>query len=191
MIKPVMATALACWALTTGPALAEEMSSVYTQLDLDKCRIVKRFSEGGGATWTCKGFAGMPVRVSEGDLRYFVSFGPRADQQRAARQTLSPFNTIHTKLEWRIEEREGHKRPVATILRYFWQMDDAKGETLVVSRLGPENACHVAYIRADGNPDANQMARDIADARTDSFDCAKGEPERIGNEAFVGSIPRQ
>jgi len=182
---------MAWWVPAAGPAAAAEISSVYTSLDLDKCRIIKRFAEGGGASWACKGFAGMPVRVSEGDLRFFVSFGPRADKQRAARQTLSPFNTLHTTLEWRIEEHEGHKRPVATILRYFWDMDGKKGETLVVTRLGPEDACHVAYVRADGNADANQMARDIADTRADGFDCAHDEPERIGPAAFVGAIPRR
>ena len=190
MPKSVWIAAAAAFFAAT-PASAGQFTSTYTSLELEKCRIVQRFSDGGGgATWSCPGFAGVPVRVSEGDLRFFVSFGPRAEEQRAARQTLAPFNTIHKTLEWRLQERDGHTRPVATILRYFWDMDGTKGQTLVVTKLGAKNACHVAYVRADGNPQANEIARDVADTRTEKFDCVKGEPERIGNAAFVGSIPR-
>ena len=183
-------TPLLALAATATAAAEPTVSSAYTPLDLDNCHIVKRFAEEGGSQWSCQGFGDLKVRVSEGDLRYFVSFGPRADEQRAARQTLAPFNKIHNMLEWRIEERDGHRRPIATILRYFWEMDGKKGETLVVSKLGRADACHVAYIRADGDPQANALARSVADARTDGFDCAKDEPERIDNAAFVGSIRR-
>jgi len=191
MRRALLPLLLACGVLAAGPAAgAAKLTSVYTSLDLKACRIVKRFTEGGGAAWVCEGFAGIPVRVAEGDLRTFVSFGPKAEEQRAARQTLQPFNTVHTALEWRIEERDGQQRPIATILRYFWESDSKKGETLVVTRLGQNDACHMAYVRADGNPQANEMARAAADARADGFDCAKDEPERIGGAAFVGSIPR-
>ncbi len=191
MKSPMRLLAVLVFGLWTLPALgADGISSVYTSLELDKCQLAKRFAEGGGSQWTCDGFAGLPVNVAEGDLRFFVSFGPRADTQRAARQTLSPFNTIHTTMEWRIEERDGHRRPFATILRYFWDMDGRKGQTLVVSRLGANNACHIAHIRADGNPDANAVARLIADKRADKFDCATQEPERIDPGAYVSAIPR-
>jgi hypothetical protein len=41
------------------------------------------------------------VRVAEGDLRIFVSYGPKAETQTAAYETIPQFNTISETLEWR------------------------------------------------------------------------------------------
>lgn len=121
----------------------------------------------------------MRVRVAEGDLRFFVSYGPQADKQVAASQTLGPFNTIHHTLEWRVEKQNGAWVPFATILRYFWDSSDGrKGQTLVVTSLQGDEACHVAHIKADGNPNANVEARRAADTLARDFDCAKSQVQR-------------
>jgi len=160
--------------VSAPPVLAGQISSRYTSLNLDKCRLVKTFpNEGGGAIWHCRGLEGMRVRVAEGDIRFFVSYGSGSDEQTAARQTLAPFNTIHTTLEWRVERQNGRWVPFATILRYFWDSDGQKGQTLVITRLGQGDACHVAYVKVEGNPGANKQAREIADTRARAFDCAK------------------
>lgn len=161
-------------------ATAGEISSAYTSLDLKKCRITKTFfAESEGSIWTCEGYNGLPVQVAEDDLRYFVWYGEA--NQTAARQTLTDFNTIHTTLEWRVERRGNRWQPFATILRYFWDRGDngPKGETLVVTKLGTIDACHIAYVKADGNPKANEMARAIADSHARSFDCKRDEPEKV------------
>ena len=160
-------------------AVAGEISSAYTALDLEKCPITKTFADSGGSVRTCEGYNGLPVQVAADDLRYFVWFGK--DDQTAARQTLTHFNTIHSTLEWRIERRDGVSQPFATILRYFWEQGDdgPKGETLVVTKLGGDDACHVAYVKADGNPNANDRAREIADGRARVFDCKKDEPTTV------------
>lgn len=169
-------TALALLMAGFGPAAAE-VSSAYTRLDLDKgCKLVaSNPNEGGSAEWSCRGYKGMNVRVAEGDLRYFVSYGPNAGNQRAANQTLGPFNTIHHTLEWRVEKQDGQWVPFATILRYFWESDGRKGQTLVVTRLDGDEACHVAHIKADGNPNANVEARRAADTLARTFDCATSQ----------------
>jgi hypothetical protein len=77
----------------------------------------------------CKGFGGLDVRVAEGDLRMFVSYGPDAAAQTAAQQTVPAFNTTGETLEWRLADGE----PFATILRFHWDSDGAKGSTLVVT----------------------------------------------------------
>ena len=135
-----------------GFAGAGEISSVYTSLELEKsCALVKTLpNEGGGALWDCKGYNGVRVRVAEGDLRFFVSFGENAGKQTAAGQTLAPFNNIHKTLEWRVERVGKAWVPFATILRYFWDSDGRRGETLVVTKLGPVDSCHVAHIPANG-----------------------------------------
>ena len=161
---------------------AGEISSLYTSLDLEKkCKLVKTFpNEGGGAIWNCKGHKGIRVRVAEGDLRFFVSYGSHADNQTASQQTLAPFNTIHKTLEWRVERKGRDWTAFATILRYFWDSDGRKGQTLVVTKLGQNDACHVAHIVANGNPHANEQARQIADTRARSFDCKNTQAMRFG-----------
>jgi hypothetical protein len=113
------------------------------------------------------------VQVAEGDLRIFVSFGPSADSQTAAQETLPQFNTIAEKLEWRLVEDGGKPAPFATILRYGWKVDGRSGATLVVSKLGKDDACHMAYVTASGNPKANEQARAIADKDARNFVCKR------------------
>lgn len=182
-MKGIVARAIAAGlaAFVASPAAASRISSNYTPLDLDKCELVEtRPDEGGGAVWHCKGHKGMRVRVAEGDLRFFVSYGENAHTQTAAGQTLGPFNTIHHRLEWRVELKDGQWVPFATILRFFWNSDERKGQTLVVTKLGSRDACHVAHIVADGNPRANDMARHAADTRARTFDCSATQALRFG-----------
>lgn len=114
--------------LSGHTAFGGQISSRYTSLDLDKCTLVKTFpNEGGGAIWHCKGYKGIRVRVAEGDIRFFISYGPGADEQMAASQTLAPFNTVHTTLEWRVERKNGRWAPFATILRLFLGLRGTKG----------------------------------------------------------------
>jgi hypothetical protein len=169
-------------ALAVIPASAGEVSSIYTSLDLEKkCILVKSIpNEGGGAIWNCKGHKGLRVRVAEGDLRFFVSFGKNADKQTASRQTLAPFNNIHKTLEWRVERIGTAWVPFATILRYFWDSDGRRGQTLVVTKLGQNDACHIAHIAANGKENANELARRIADKRARAFDCNNTQTMRFG-----------
>jgi hypothetical protein len=165
-----------------APAHAGQISSLYTSLDLEKkCKLVaSNPDEGGWAQWSCTGHKGMHVRVAEGDLRFFVSFGPNAGKQTAAGQTLAPFNNIHKTLEWRVERKGKEWVPFATILRYFWDSDGRKGETLIVTKLGKDDACHVAHIVANGNPKANEQARKAADMRARTFKCGETQTMRFG-----------
>lgn len=163
--------------LATMPAFGAA-ESAYTPLVLDKCDNITppAFAEHG-VVFRCKGYGGMAVRVAEGDLRMFVSYGDGAKDQTAAGQTLPMFNTIGETLEWRVEDG----KPFATILRYHWDSDGlGGGSTLVVTKLGNTNACHVAYVRAEENPDANKLAREIADNDARRFSCERDRPRTYG-----------
>lgn len=159
----------------TMPASAGEISSVYTSLDLNKCELTdSRPNEGGYAAWDCKGHKGMRVSVVTSDDRYYVSYGALAEKLTAADQTLAPFNTIYSTLEWRVERKGAEWAPFATILRYAWDDSDGRrGEILVVTKLGATDACQMEYIVANGNPNANEQARQIADTRARAFICNK------------------
>jgi hypothetical protein len=160
---------------------AEEVSSVYTALDLDKCKLIEKPDlEEGSGRWRCAGFEGIDVEVAEGDLRMSVAFGPKAEDQIAAGQTLPKFNTIGKTLEWRVEREGTRWNPFATILRPNWEANGEKGVTLVVTKLDKDDACHMAYVDAARYPQANDQARAIADKDARSFDCKHDEAKHYG-----------
>ena len=51
-------------------------------------------SDEMGGAWACPGLKGYPVIIAEGDLRMFVSFGPNPGSEKAAEETLPPFNQL-------------------------------------------------------------------------------------------------
>lgn len=153
---------------------ASANESVYTSLKLETCETIEASEQG--AVFRCRGFDKMSVRVAEGDLRMFVSYGPDAAEQTAASETLPAFNTIGETLEWRLANGE----PFATILRFRWDSDGAKGSTLVVTKLGKTDACHVAHVMATGNPNANVLAREIADTQARAFVCDRDRTRSYG-----------
>jgi hypothetical protein len=135
-----------------------------------------------------RGFAGnIPVRLAAGDQRMYVSFGRNAAREPAAVETISGFNDVYKGLiEWRLERKpDGRLQPFATILRWNFMTgpDDRKasGRKLVVTRLGPGGVCHVGYVDARANPDANELARKLADEKARTFKCGVDRAESVGN----------
>lgn len=170
---PIWLLALS-FALLPAPARAAEIESVYTKLDLKRCKdVTPEEIKDNGAVLICSGYDGTDVRVAEGDLRIFVSYGPNAATQTAAYETLPQFNTIGETLEWRVKREGGKRKPFATILRFRWDSDLIEGSTLVVTKLGTDDACHMAYVEATDNPQANEQARAIADKEAAAFACKK------------------
>jgi hypothetical protein len=62
---------------------------------------------------------------------------------------------------------------------------------LVVTRLGPPGeTCHVGYVDALANPDANELARKIADEHARTFTCGKDKRIVLGKVGDV-SMPNE
>lgn len=156
-------------------AEADQITSTYTKIQLDRCLLQESPSsqeEGTfGGSWSCDGYAGTPVYVAEGDLRMFVSFGANAMNEPAAGQTLPSFNTINETLEWRLRD----DTPFATILRWFPnKVENGKtGSILIVTQLVPGATCQIARVDAQANKDANVMARQMADLLAGKFECGQ------------------
>jgi hypothetical protein len=169
--------------LLTPPAMANPLKSLYTTVELRSCKQLKRHQDG--SAWLCDGLPGYPVYIAEGDLRQFLSVGPHAEDRRAAKQTLGPFNSIFARgseratIEWRFVRRSGRQLPYATIVRFHTSREGRKGDVLVVSKVAEHETCHVAYVDALANADAIALARSIADERARSFDCRQ-EPHAAG-----------
>src|SRR5437868_7595273 len=123
-------------------AMAGDITSVYSDLDLKHCKQLALFEdEGEGGEWSCPGIKDYDVRVWEGDLRSFVGFGKDPPKQCASMETFGAFNSLGPRVEWRMKDG----KPFATILRWFTEQS-TEGETikqnwLVVTKLGDKDAC--------------------------------------------------
>ena len=62
---------------------------------------------------------------------------------------------------------------------------------LVVTRLGPGGVCHVGYVDAKANPDANELARKIADEHARTFKCGKDKRIVLGKPSECQHAARQ
>lgn len=177
-------------------------TSTYSDLDFTGCEIVHEDSEFGFVEWRCDGNHGYDILATEADLRIYIAFQKdgaldgmpitSADAQleedavageSSLGQTIPPFNNLGPKLEWRLPSGAGAE-PFATIVRYHYQNDfreDGKGQVLVVSRFRKGETCHVAYIDALANQNANVMAREVADKFATGGECPDGVAPVIGN----------
>ncbi len=188
MRKPLGAVLVAVCLAAPGvtPAASQTVTRVYTQLDSDKCRHTKGRDVEDYGSWLCPGHDGIPVQLSAGDQRMQVSFGKNAARELAARETFPRFNSAYKgTIEWRIETPAGGKpRAFATILRWHVKLEgderDTTGRVLVVTRLGPGGVCHVGYVDARANPNANELAQQLADEKARGFKCGADKPVVAG-----------
>jgi hypothetical protein len=158
----------------------------YTLLDLEKCRHMESREAEDYRSWRCTGYGGIDVHVAAGDQRSYVSYGSNAANERAAEQTLASFNSAGRTIEWRTERLpNGKAHPFATILRWNTSVLDDKdnviaGQVLIVTRLGPGGVCHVGYVDGRANPNANELAVQIADQHARTFQCGKDKTIVLG-----------
>ena len=182
----IIGLALAVLACFGRPSSSQTVSRVFTPLDSDKCRHTKGKGVEDYGFWRCAGHDGIEVYLSAGDQRMQVSFGRNAAREPAARETFPRFNSAYKgTIEWRIETLpDGKPRAFATILRWNVKLEDDErdttGRVLVVTRLGPGGVCHVGYVDARANPNANELAQQIADDKARSFKCNSDKPQAAG-----------
>ncbi len=171
-----------------------EISSVYTDFEVDKACTKFSASEDGEGDWAdfvCDGWRGYPVFLYYADLREALFYGfPPAGDLAPAWESFSAFNSSGTKIEWRLETNGEIVIPFATIHRWFVSdPEDAEKQTqvLVVEKVGQpheRDGCVVGYVVATGNSDANEKARRIADQKARDFACGSDEPA-----IEAGSVP--
>ncbi|MBR0709534.1 hypothetical protein JQ603_23755 [Bradyrhizobium liaoningense] len=181
-----LAVLMSCIAL--NGANAQSMGSSYTSTAPKNCRQVGKPSElDGSTTRICPGKDGLMVLIAEDDLREIVSVGRNrkvAAEEPAAKVWFAPFNSSETTVEW----RAAGTKPFAIIQRWYIADNadpDKQGrpntrDMLVVTRLPPGPVCHVAYVDAIANPNANELARKAADDDARSFTCGKDEVKIVG-----------
>jgi hypothetical protein len=194
-VHRVALLALACLAGWIEPAAGQAVTRVYTRFDTDKCRHTRGKGAEDYGSWRCTGHGGIEIYLSAGDQRMTVSFGRNAAREPAVRQTFPRFNSVYKgTVEWRLETPPGGKpRAFATILRWNVKLEDdgrdATGRVLVVTRLGPDGVCHVGYVDARANPNANELAQQLADQKARRFRCGTDKPSAAGKVSPGLSMP--
>jgi hypothetical protein len=163
--------------------------STYSSIAAANC-----WSEGPGRvedspTRVCRGRATLVVLVSKDDKRETVSVGHNrveAANEPAANTFFGPFNSALPAIEW----RNAGNNPFAMIQR--WRITDVVDQTrskgggpdakplLVVSRLPPGGVCPVAYVDAQANSNADELAREAADRIARDFKCGTDQAEVLG-----------
>ncbi len=182
LIGPAVAVAAAAatWQAAAQPGRAAA-TSVYTNLDIDRCRRISASEEGESSEWRCTGHAGVPLIVLSGDGRFDVDAG----DNNYVWESAWAFNNPGSRVEWRV--RRG-ARPHAIIYRLRLTGEGNEGrsvlgvETISYPTLGqgPEGwaGCLVAWVNGDV-PGANSVARRIADRMDRRFRCGHTEPEDV------------
>jgi hypothetical protein len=186
-------------ALLAPPAVAEPIESVTTPFNIDKCAHTRGHDVEDYGAWRCTGYGGIPIVMTAGDIRVYVSYGANARREPAASQTLGAPNGEGSSIEWRIARRaDGKPKPFATIMRWTTAVvvDDPNvkdgiyhGEVLVVTRLGLGGVCHVGYVDGRQNPNADALAREISDRHARTFRCGKDKPIMLGDKGPGFSAP--
>lgn len=187
MNKMMMSAALglAMTAGVAGGAQAQRrgaITSAYTDLDLDRCRVLREVEEGASTEWQCPGYRGTPLLVAEGDLRFDIDAGVA----NVDFETASPFSSPGPRVEWRL--RGG--QPFAIIYRLVLAGDDRPQRTILgVETIGRRGrpGCLVAWV-AGSAPNANAAARQQADQRAASFRCGRDRPAGVGDLEGLVSV---
>ncbi len=167
-------------------ASAEPFDSIYSSFDWQDDCIVTDEPTAPEEIWVklaCPGPGPYSIFISDDDQRMSLDYG-RAAPDRGGWESFTSFNHVHTTVEWRRHETAAGMEPFAAIHRWFvqGQGQDAR-EVLVVStvsQFSKEQSCMVGFVDANANPDANEMARQIADQHAETFDCTQSEPQFYG-----------
>ena len=174
--RRMVCTALFALLVANLAPKAEAAESVYTKIVFDACETLSLAEEDGSVSLRCAGYRDIPIIYNEGDLRADIDFG--APNEEFA--TFGGFNSVGPTVEWRLDGG----RPIAAIIRFFVQSADggSDGQVLSVHKVGQPKApgCVVAYVDARANRNANELARDVADARVPGFACGRDRPAYVG-----------
>ena len=170
---PSVAVAALLVAVTSGPVAAQPRSA-YTDLGQTACRLLEKAPDGEGGDWArfeCAGFGPYRVLLDYDDLRESLRIETPTGGYRLA-HGIASFNRLGPKLEWRYEAG-ARDRPYAVIFRVYAQRgsNDPERSFLFVARTRLANGCIVARVAGSAKPNANVIARRLADTRARRFNC--------------------
>lgn len=181
----VLVILLPARAVALDSAVADRVDSVYSTLDWDACAVLDAPATGESGDWVslrCDGIAGYQVHVTDSDQRMSLDY--TAHRGSGPWESFSGFNHVHDVIEWRRQQGpDGRRAPFATIHRWFVGPTDHQRQMLVVQTVAErpgQESCMVGYIDATATPDANVVARRVADRHARGFVCGNAEVRAFG-----------
>lgn len=154
-----------------------EISSLYSPLGQEQCRVLEVDEESESSVSRCPGIAGYALKVLEGDLRVSIDVVAPDGREHPLNYwsvVTSAFSSLGPRAEWRMRGT----RPVALIVRVNASEDpeDASRITsyLAVAKVTPAEICVTDRIPPTGG--ANEMARRAADASAER-PCLREAPQ--------------
>lgn len=164
-----------------APSPVTQATSTYTPSFGETCTdIVARpeFSQ-----WICPGPDGRSVTFADIGMRFGVTFGEEGADPDFEPLYQPSENGVGDVIEWRLTADD---EAFATIFRAFTvrNPDDLRSrQVLVVTKLNGPQTCRIAYVDAH-QPNANVIARQVADDHALGFRCGVDRPLRSGDPAW-------
>lgn len=189
---------LALLALALPAAVpAQTLDSVYTSYEWESdCRMPDQDAPpdeaGMGFQLVCPGPDGMNLMLADGDARVSMDYGSTPDF--GPWESFASFNSVHDTVEWRRQPLNGEMTPFATIHRWFVGPSNTTREFLIISTVAQspsKESCMVGFIDTTNTPDANELARDVADRYAPGFVCGNARVRGFGYVALETPIPRR
>lgn len=184
--------------LLPAATAAQPVDSVYSRFDWQSDCTVTDSPSAADESWVrlrCPGPGPYSVFVADDDQRMSLDYG--RVRGRNGWESFTSFNHVHTTVEWRRRETRAGMTPFATIHRWFVHAGDQKPrEVLVVSTIAEsaqEQSCMVGFVDAGATPQANRVARRVADRHAAGFTCGVDRPRyhgRTTDETPRPSLPR-
>jgi hypothetical protein len=179
------------------PAAAQAVDSIYSTHDwAGDCEQIGQPADAAeaamGANLICPGPDGMQVMLADGDARMSMDYGRQTDF--GPWESFRAFNEVHDTVEWRRQRLEDRMVPFATIHRWTVWHGAEERQMLVISTVanGPvQESCMVGYIDAAATPDANQLARSIADRLAPGFVCGNARARGFGYIDLYTPVPHR
>jgi hypothetical protein len=178
-------------------AWAQTLDSVYTSYDwAEDCEVVDKdqpVDEAGmGGQLICPGPDGMYLMLREGDARISMDYG--SVPSFGPWESFSSFNSVHDTVEWRRQPLNGAMRPFATIHRWRVGPSNNDRDLLIVSTVAAsagDESCMVGFIDTTNTPDANELARAVADRYAPGFVCGNAVARGVGYVGIETPVPRR
>ena len=145
---------------------APRLTSVYTSLDVTKCRTVEIHEVGASSVQRCPGVAGYHLLVLDDDNRMSITVeDPKGGKHPLDLWTLvsSHFSTLGKAAEWRVDATAKPVKPAALIVRFNATDPETTKETssLAVIKISGAAACLIDVIPP--GKEQNQKAQESAD----------------------------
>jgi hypothetical protein len=180
-------------------AQAQQVDSVYSSHDwardcesVEPSAIIPPDEAAMGGKIFCPGPNGMQVMLADGDLRISMDYGNAL--RFGPWESFGTFSDVHETIEWRRQPLDGEMQPFATIHRWIVGPSGDTREILVVSTVatGPENeSCMVGFIDTTNTPEANRLARAVADRYARGFVCGNARSRGFGYVSLETPVPRR